>query len=100
MDQLLLVFRLYVNLFSIYNYCKYYKNHQAHHHLFDIYPMDIHKQYEYGRHPHPEPYVYQEITRNDHLVSWALLSAVVGFLIIFLFDVIAFQKQKRVHSKK
>jgi len=46
------------------------------------------------------PFVYQEITGNDHLLGWALLSAVVGFLIIFLFDVIAFQKQKRVHSKK
>ncbi|MFP4288509.1 MAG: DUF368 domain-containing protein [Bacteroidales bacterium] len=40
------------------------------------------------------PFVYQDITGNDHLLGYALLSAVVGFLIIFIFDVIAFQKQK------
>ncbi|MFW5778083.1 MAG: DUF368 domain-containing protein [Bacteroidota bacterium] len=40
------------------------------------------------------PFVYQNLTGNDHLLGWAILCAVAGFLIIFVFDVVALKKQK------
>ncbi|MFW5759014.1 MAG: DUF368 domain-containing protein, partial [Bacteroidota bacterium] len=40
------------------------------------------------------PFVYQNLTGNDHLLGWAILCAVAGFLIIFVFDVVELKKQK------
>lgn len=40
------------------------------------------------------PFLYQKLTGDDHLLGWAILWAFTGFLIIFMFDVIAYQKQK------
>lgn len=41
------------------------------------------------------PFTYQQITGQEHLLGFAIICALTGFLIIFTFDIIALRKTKK-----